>query len=291
MINMAKEYKGSHGFLATIGHSDQVDYLNLAYLQALNIKTTQTKINNYAVIVDSKTQQRIESKHQEVFDEIVVMPEQWSFAQEWQVRNYSPWKKTIKVDVDLIFTSDIANWWDYFKPYSVLLTSTVENYKGEVINSRWHRKLFDENQLPDTYTALYYFKDDPASADFFTLVKNISEEWQWFARDFLVKNNNTQPRDDEIFSIAAEIFGLEKCTIPNSCYPRFVHMKEPLNELPPGLPWHEQIHFEKNNQDVWVGHYLQRFPFHYCDKNFINQKIVEAYERDYRELFKSSSTV
>ena len=291
MISMAKVYQGNQGYACTIGYNSEVDYLNMAYLQALSIKTTQKKITNYAVIVDEKTNQSIESKHREVFDQIIVMPDTWSFAKEWQIRNYSPWKRTIKLDADLILTNSIDDWWDYFNSYSLLFPTIVESYKGTPITSRWHRRLFDDNQLPNIYTAFYYFKDDPNSADFFETVKKVSEKWNWVASEFLIKNSDKTPRDDEIFSIAAEIYGIENCTIPDSVYPRFVHMKEVLNELPGEKPWNEQIHFENNNGEIWVGHHLQRLPFHYCSKNFAKQEVIEQYERYYRKLYQSTATV
>lgn len=51
-------HKEQQGFLTVATNSEDVDYLNLAYLQALNIKATQ-KIKSYAVIVDSETNKKI----------------------------------------------------------------------------------------------------------------------------------------------------------------------------------------------------------------------------------------
>lgn len=286
MINMVKEYAGAQGFTARIGHSDTVDYLELAYLQALSIKTTQQTVSAYALLVDDISYNKITSKHREVFDEIVVVPGKWSFAKEWEVRNYSPWRHTIKVDVDLLFVTDIAHWWHSFEQWrkQVVLTSTVETFRGDVITSRWHRKLFDDNLLPDVYTALYYFKDGVDSAEFFSLCETISNNWNWFASEFMIKNTNPDPRDDEIFAIAAEIYGSDRCTIPDAAYPRIVHLKEPLNELPDSAPWYTQLAVELN-QELWIGHYPQRLPIHYCSKGFATKEIVNHYEQNYRKLF------
>lgn len=285
MINMVKEYAGDRGFTATVGYSDSVDYLELAYLQALSIKTTQKSINQYALLVDEKTNSLITHKHRAVFDQIVVVPGVWNFAREWEVRNYSPWKRTIKVDVDVLFVNDIAHWWNSFEQWrkQVMLTCTVETFRSEVITDRWHRQLFDQNLLPDVYTALYYFKDGVDSAEFFSLCEMISNNWQWFAEEFLVKNSNPNPRDDEIFAIAAEIYGTERCTVPDAAYPRFVHFKEPLNQLPATQPWHKQLHVEFN-PELWIGHYPQRLPVHYSSKSFANEEIIEHYEQNYRKL-------
>jgi len=284
MINMVKEYSGNRGFTTTVGHSDSVDYLELAYFQALTIKTTQQNENNYAIIADKQTLNRIENKHQDVFDVIVELPGKWDFAREWEVRNLSPWKRTVKLDSDLFFVNDISNWWNSFENWKILLTTEVENYRGETITSRWHRKLFDDNRMPDVYTAFYYFRDGVESADFFTLCAEISKDWKWFAREFLIKNDNPHPRDDEIFSIAAAIYGIENCTLPGGAFPRFVHFREALNDLPVDAPWHEQLHVEHNDQ-LWIGHYPQRLPIHYISKSFVTPELINQYEQNYKQLF------
>ena len=286
-INMVKQYSGNRGFTSTVAHSNNTDYLEQAYLQALSIKTTQLNEKNYAVIVDQETANRIEPKHQKVFDSIIISPEPWSFAQEWQVRNLSPWKRTIKLDADMIFVNDISHWWNSFEKWKILLTTTVENYKSEVITSKWHRQLFELNHLPNIYTAFYYFRDGMESADFFDLCAQVSKNWKWFAQEFLIKNDNLNPRDDEIFAIAAEIYGTENCTLPGASYPRFVHFKESLNSLPAEKPWHDQLHVEFN-EDLWIGHYPQRLPIHYTSKSFANKELIDYYERNYSKLMEST---
>ena len=285
----AKEYQGNHGFVCRISHSDSADYLEMAYLQALSVKTTQKQYANYALIVDETTNRAIADRHRSVIDSIIVAEEPWSFAEEWRTRIYSPWRRTIKLDADLILVEDIAHWWDSFEAQrrNVVFPTVIENYRGEPVTSRWHRELFDRNLLPDIYTALYYFKDGADSTEFFTICKNVSENWPWFAADFLKKNTDPVPRDDEIFAIAAEIYGVERCTVPGAAYPRFVHFKEPLNELPAGKPWHEQLHIE-HNSNLWIGHYPQRLPLHYCSKSFATPERVAQYEQNYRKLFSSN---
>lgn len=279
-------YSGNRGYTATVAHSESCDYLEMAYAQALSIKTTQNQIHNYAVIVDSTTNNRLESKHREIFDEIVVLEGEWDFSREWEIRNLSPWRRTVKVDVDILFTDCVDHWWDLLESHRILFTSTVENYKGEVIHQRYHRRQFDQNSLPDIYTAFYYFRDCVESAEFFEIAKSVSENWSWFAKDFLTLDNH-KPQDDEIFSVAAKIYGISKCTLPGSQVPRFVHLREILNDLPDEIPWHQQIYFELN-QKTWIGHYPQSLPLHYCSKKFINKEIINEYEQHYRELFQST---
>jgi len=282
-----KKYAGSHGYVARVGHNEHVDYLEQAYVQALSIKLTQTT-NNYALIVDNATLSRLESKHLGVFDEIIHAPGEWNWAREWEVRGLSPWRHTIKLDTDVILPASIDAWWDIFSNHRVLFPTRVETFRGDTITARHHRQLWDDNNLPNIYTAFYYFDDrGPDSAEFFAIAHAVSENWAWFATEFLKNNTNPAPRDDEIFSIAAAIYGEERCTLPGASVPSFVHMRESLQGLPNDLPWHEQIHTELR-QNVWIGHYPQTLPVHYVSKTWPTWEIINHYEREYEKLLGST---
>lgn len=288
MIIKNKFCHGNKGYTVTVSNSD-VDYLEMAYCQALNIKHTQT-VNNYAVILDKKTFELLQDRHRAVFDFIIVI-DHWNFDQEWQVKNLSPWKQTVKIDVDMLFPQSVDHWWNWFENYNILFTSSIRDFRGNTIVGRWHRQLFDDNLLPDIYTAFYYFKESKETYQYFCDVYEISKNWNWVAKDFLIKNTNLNPRDDEIFSIAALLNGEENFFCPQSAIPQFIHLKEPLNQLPANIPWHEQIYFENNNHDFWIGHYQQFLPIHYCSKTFDLKGLIDFYERNNKKLSTSTARI
>lgn len=283
-----KNYAGESGYVSRVGHNDDVDYLEQAYLQALSIKTTQVN-NNYALIADDATLARLEPRHLRVFNEIVHAPGAWGWDREWETRKLSPWRRSIKLDTDVILPASIDAWWDIFANHRVLFPTRVETFRGDTITARHHRQLWDDNDLPDIYTAFYYFDDQGVdSAEFFDIARQVSEHWAWFGTEFLRNNWDPTPRDDEIFSIAAAIYGESRCTLPGATVPAFVHMRESLQALPTDLPWHEQIHTELRDQ-LWIGHYPQRLPFHYISKTWPTQETIAHYERNYEKLLAGAS--
>ena len=52
----------SRGYIVIAQNNDTVDYLEQAYALALNLKLTQSTINNLAVCVDSNTKKQIKAK-------------------------------------------------------------------------------------------------------------------------------------------------------------------------------------------------------------------------------------
>lgn len=280
-----REFKDQKGYITfALGEK----YLRLAYAQALSIKATQ-RIKNYAVIVDKATEQNID-KYRHAFDEIVVIdytPSEWDMSQHWKVFYLTPWKETVMLDSDMIFTSSVDHWWNTMQLREVCLTHNVKDFRENTITSRRHRKLFDENLLPDVYAGFIYFRYTHFSMEFFALIKAISQNWDWFAKEHLVKNEDNRIRLDELFSLATRIVGIQHVTLPCSI-PTFVHGKESLWGLSEQQQWYKQL-FVEFNDDLLVGHYVQRLPFHYHHKEWITDDIMGRLERNYKKSNNSTA--
>ena len=66
--------KEGQGFLTIAQNTSQVDYLRLAYVQAMNVKLLHPGAQ-YAVIVDHNTLAKVNNKHWQVFDHIIELQE------------------------------------------------------------------------------------------------------------------------------------------------------------------------------------------------------------------------
>ena len=286
MINLVKNYKGDKGFLTVAIDTETTNYFRLAYAWALSVKITQRTYNKTAVITTQQTLDANPKGWRKLFDEIIIVDD-WGMDQEWQVRNLSPWRETIKTDCDMLMTSDLYLWWltAHNRRRSVLFSTRPMTYWNSPITSRAHRKLFDVNNLPDIYTALYYFKDDVKSAEFFETVKEVSDGWDRLATRFLKGNDNPAPRDDEIFAIATMIHDATNHTLPGEFNYNIVHMRNQLQELSEEEPWSKQCLFEISREGrIWVGCYKQFFPLHYIDKELITDNVINQLRSHYKKF-------
>lgn len=262
------------------------DYLMHARLQAMSIKLTQKKHRNFAVIVDAIAAAGITHEDHGIFDSIIPIDhtaEGWDMSQEWRAFALSPWQHTIKTDADMVFTSSIDHWWVALRHRDLCVTTRVHDYRGQEITSRSHRKLFDENNLPNVYSALTYFRYSQHAHRFFSLIKDITHDWDWFSRDFLIKNEDHRPRTDEIYAIAAVICDSNTVTWPANI-PSFVHMKEKLNGLSESTMWYKQLPSYWYGDKLYVGNHRQVLPFHYHQKGWINEGTYASIHRDHREF-------
>jgi len=288
-------FKDQLGYFTFVQNTATVDYLELAYAQALSIKCTQ-KINKYAVAVDANTKALITDRHREVFDYIIDIQHddnspdsEWKLANEWQAWWLTPFKETIKLESDMLFTRNIDHWWDGLRQQEVCLTNVVRDYEGNVSNCRAYRRLFDDNGLPDVYNGFMYFRFGVQSMEFFNIARGIYKNWKEVKTTLLKKCHDELPTTDVVYALTAKLYGPERCTVPGRDYPSFTHMKGAINRLNVGDDWTDYYYSQLDDElRLLIGVQRQMYPVHYYKKNFVTSDMVEKYEQCFKRI-KSSN--
>ena len=271
------------GFLTIAQNTAEVDYLRLAYAQAMSIKLTMPD-SQYCVVVDEDTEKQITDKHRDLFDDIVVLDEDyakqddWKLANEWQVFELSPYKETIKVESDILFTRSITHWWHAFRLRDIVLSLGTKNFKGDPATSRVYRRIFDANQLPDVYNGLMYFRYSETASEFFDIAEQVFKQWETVKENVLKGFSYEEASTDVVYAIAAKILGVERCTLPDCDFINFAHMKNAINDWPDDKPWDEMIMTELDLPMIRINNVNQYHPVHYQDKNWLTDEIIERYE-------------
>lgn len=262
-------HKAQLGFLTVACNTNNVNYLQLAYLQAVNIKKTQ-KNNQYAVIVDHNTSLQINDEHKQVFDYIIVAPEHdfGPYGVEAYLFELTPFKETIKVESDLLFTRSIDHWINTFRLRDMMLSTGCRNFKQELSNVRKYRKLFDDNSLPDVYNGLMYFRFTKTARSFFDTAQKIFKEWNSVVNQLKNYRDNV-PTTDVVFALAARIIGVELCTLPSANFVNFTHMKPAINGFNEDFKFSEVFVTEHDGDMIRINNLNQYHPLHYYDKDFL----------------------
>ena len=280
---MLSQHKEQQGFVTFAQNTETVDYLDLAYLQALNVKATQTN-NRYAVIVDAATKEKLNETHHNVFDYIIDLPVDHNdptnprkFANEWQVFRLTPFKETIKLESDLLFTRSIDHWWTAFRLRNVCLSTGAKTFNGINSTIRKYRELFDANNLPDVYNGLMYFRYSQEAAQFFGAAQYIQTNWNQ-VRAGLKKCLEDDPSTDVLYALAALTIGEELCTMPSMDFINFVHMKSGFNNWPDTRSWLDTVMNERDGDIIRINNLNQYDPVHYYDKNYATQELIKYYE-------------
>ena len=146
------------------------------------------------------------------------------YANDWQVFGASPFRQTIKLEADMIIASEINHWWTMLEHRDIVVSTGARDFYDQPAASRFYRKVFDTNNLPDVYNAITYWRLSETAQEFFGMVRRIFEHWSEYKT--LLKFPDEVPSTDLVYAMAAQIIGPEQVTMPFATYPRIVHMKK-----------------------------------------------------------------
>jgi hypothetical protein len=278
----------SKGYVIFAQNNSEHDYTKLAYVNALSIKITQTKVNSVSLITDSESIPEIYSS---VFDSVIQFPfkddaanSQWKIENRRKIFHLSPYREMVILDADMIFLSDVSNWWDYFSKRNMFIVDKVKTYRNENINDSFYRRTFVRNNLPNAYSAFCYFKKNETSFRFWNLVNDICENWQEYYINFLKDDVPQNLSIDVAFAIAIKIIGNYEEFFSDHDFLTFTHMKGMIqNWENPHANWIDAVspYFESNG-NLKIGNYQQQGIFHYTEKEIITNEIVKLYEDLYQ---------
>ena len=284
----------SKGYIVIAQNNDTTDYLQQAYALALNLKLTQSTVNNLTVCVDATTRKLIKPKHKAVFDNIVDIPwqddaknDQWKINNKWKYYYMTPYDETVILDTDMMFPTDVSNWWDIMSQQDVWATTQVRTYRGEIVQSNFYRKFFTANNLPNVYTAFFYFKKCDLASELFAMIEIIFQHWQRMFFKYMPNGNPDKLSGDVAFALAMQLLGIEHlCTRENiDSVPTFIHMKSHVQNIPDtriSETWTETLPTYYNTyKDFKIGNFQQLLPFHYVEKDWISNTMLKQMEEDY----------
>ena len=197
----------------------------------------------------------------------------WKLQNDWQVYDASPYEYTIKLEADMYIPKNIDHWWDVLSHRDIVVSSAIRNYKQDISDNRVYRRFIDDNNLPDAYNAITYFKKSDTAKQFFAIVRNVFENWTEY-KSSLRCNAQELATTDWAYAIACNIMGIENTMMPTFTDMTMVHMKQYINETPTEN-WTDTFVYECLPDHIRIQTIPQRYPFHYHIKNF-SDKILES---------------
>jgi hypothetical protein len=197
----------------------------------------------------------------------------WKLQNDWKLYEASPYEETNKFAADMYIPRNIDHWWDVLSQQDVVVSSHIRNFKQEISDVRMYRRFIDDNNLPDAYNAITYFKKSDTAKHFFGIVKDVFENWNEY-KAILKCNPQEIATTDWAYSIACHIIGIEKTMLPTFTEMSMVHMKQYINGTATEN-WTDTFIYECLPNQIRIQTIPQQYPFHYHIKNFCD-KITES---------------
>lgn len=269
-----------------LAQNSDFDYVRQACLAAMSIRATNNNSNICLITNDP-----VPSRYKVLFDHIIEIPwgdhavdENWKISNRWKIYHAIPYEETVVIDTDMLVLQDISSWFDFLRNYDLFYTSQVYTYKGDIVTSDYYRKAFTKFNLPNLYSGLHWFKKSDIAHEFYTWLEMITNNWQQFYK--LHAGGKTFQKScsmDLSAAIAAKIMNIETQIInPNVLYPSFVHMKPKIQNWEQNFVdrWQDRIGtYLSEDLQLKIGNYTQSGIFHYTEKDFLNNRIMQIYEK------------
>lgn len=307
-----RSFKRKRGFITIAQRSGKLNYLRMAYGLALSLKATQRDVPHLTVMVTPGT--KIPAKYAAVFDEVVDIPwiddsadAKWKIHNKWKAYHVTPYEETILLDADMIFPTDVSDWWDTLHERDVWFATQPATYRGDPVNIGTYRQEFLVNELPMVYTAFAYFRHCDKAQELFETAAMVYRNWVAMRDHYQMRKTDEEllsdmqyfrsplrfswthffqdyPRyvsGDLAFAIAVKILGEEDNYTPDGMFPTFTHMKtgdqglEAVTTL-----WSDSLpSVLREDMTLLVGNYRQRYPFHYVEKEWLTQDVILTLEK------------
>jgi len=269
-----------------LAQNSDFDYVRQACLAAMSIRATNS--NSSICLI---TNDPVPTRYKKLFDYIVEIPwgdhaehEHWKISNRWKIYHAIPYEETVVMDTDMLVLQDISSWFDFLRNYDLFYTSRVSTYKGETVTSDYYRKAFTKFDLPNLYSGFHWFKKSDLAHEFYTWLEMITNNWQVFYKSHAGgKTFQKTCSMDLSAAITAKIMNIEhSITNPNVQYPSFVHMKPKIQNWEQNFVdrWQDRVGvYLGEDLQLKIGNYAQSGIFHYTEKDFLNNHIMNIYHQ------------
>ena len=268
----------SRGFCILAQNNSKTDYVRQAYALAASIHRFNNNQNVCLITNDD-----VPDNYKWAFDKIVEVPwtdqadaADWKIENRWKVYHASPYSETIVMDADMLVLQNIEHWWNYLENKELYFTTNVKTYRNEPALGRDYRKVFDANDLPNLYSAFYYFKKGNVAQEFFTMLELIMINWELFYGKYASVDYQKWCSVDVSCAIASKLLGNAKDITDDNSPISFIHMKPKLQywKFVPDK-WTKVLEsYIDKDCNLLLGNFLQTGVLHYVEDEFLTDKII-----------------
>ena len=264
------------GIVVLAQNNETDNYVEQSALLAMSLR------HHNDVPISLITNDQVPEEYVSLFDKIIPIPfgdsaedSEWKVENRWKIYHASPYDETIVMDTDMLVLQNIDVWWDFLSNYEVFYTSNVLTYKGETANTSYYRKTFIDNDLPNLFCGLHYFKKSDFAQQFYTWLELVVNNWETFYEQQLLASSRPKHVSmDVCTAIVTKILDCES-VITNKVakFPSFTHMKPYCQGWHTvQTSWQDQIGvYISKDGSTKLGNYAQTGILHYTEKDFVEK--------------------
>ena len=257
----------SKGFLWFAQNNSKTDYVELSIKLAKSIKHWN-KESKICVITDKKS-----AFTNPAVDIIKVLQNDDSadhavkWANEYKAFKITPFTHTIKLEADMLWTTNTDWWWNYLWQNNLVFSVNCRNYKDLVVSNTPYRDLFVKNHLPNIYNGLMYFRKSKWAQQFFQTAEYICKNWQNVKTNMLKNCHDQYPSTDVVFALAYRLIDPTNKHLIDYEWFKFLHHKPAVNNLIRTKDQNNYLYPNQAGENIYLGEKRLSRVWHYHNKD------------------------
>jgi hypothetical protein len=270
----------SRGYFVVAQNNAKTDYVRQAYALALSILAQSPDAN-----ISVMTNDDVPTKYKKVFDQVIDIPwgdlsedSKWKINNRWKIYHRTPYRQTTVFDTDMLVLDNLDYTWTSLQHVSYHFTKDVLTYRQEPVTSRYYRKAFDANNLPNPYVAMFQFNKSNETKEFFVLLEIIMKNWKIFYSKYAPNSMQNWCSVDMCAAIALKILGTANISVNNNNMLSFVHLKSHAQNLSNPLIKSTDLTCDVGDTGLFLNGYKQKGVLHYVDDEFLTDEIIDWLE-------------
>jgi len=100
-----------------------------------------------------------------------------------------------------LFTRNIDHWWTALRLRNIVLSTNCRNIEDQVVVDREYRKFWQDNDLPNVYNGMMYFRYTREAVEFFTLARQLFANYEYIRDNLLINCREERPSTDVIIFV------------------------------------------------------------------------------------------
>tara|TARA_Y100000591_G_C21751667_1_gene655082 strand:- start:388 stop:1185 length:798 start_codon:yes stop_codon:yes gene_type:complete len=257
----------SKGFLWFAQNNEKTDYVELSIKLAKSIKRYNRQ-NKVCVVTDknSKLQKNKDIDIVRVLHQDDSADHKIKWANEWKAFDLTPFTHTIKLEADMLWTTNTDWWWYHLWQNDLVFSVDCKNYRDETIKDTTYRQIFIKNQLPNIYNGLMYFRKSTHAQKFFKFAQYITDNWQKVKTTMLIDCHDTYPSTDIVFALAYRMLDPTNKKLFDYEWFKFIHHKPAIHKLTHVKDHNQYLYPNKTGDAVYLGEKRLSRVWHYFHK-------------------------
>jgi len=219
------------------------------------------------VITDEKSK-----FHSEHIDMVKVLKQDDSadhdikWANEYKAFNLTPFTHTIKLEADMVWTTNTDWWWYYLWQHDLVFSVNCRDYRDNIVEQTPYRKLFERNHLPNIYNGLMYFRKSTKAQKFYDTAEYIVKNWEKVKTQMLVACHDKYPSTDVVFALAYRMMDPTMEGLIDYEWFKFIHHKPGVNKITKAKNQNDYLYPNISGDAVYIGETRASRVWHYHDK-------------------------